>query len=75
MSTHGLICSYCNDVSDTVTQSNGSTLLASTSHGEVIVALHRRCEQIWAETNECRTLVPLRKMHGPRSNTFQPNVH
>jgi len=46
-----------------VTHYNGSTLLANTSRGEIIVALHTRCEQSWANKNDCRTLVPLRKMH------------
>ena len=58
-----LICSNCNDAADPVTPYNGKTQLASTSHGEVIVALHKRCEQAWADQNECRLLVPLKKLH------------
>jgi hypothetical protein len=45
----GLICSHCNDAVDVVSPLNGSTLLASTNAGEVIVALHTRCEGFWAE--------------------------
>ena len=60
MPIHGLICSHCNDASEIVSPLNGSTLLASTLNGEVIVALHTRCEGLWAETNDCRTLIPLK---------------
>ena len=62
MPTFGLICSHCNDAADAVTPFNGKSLLASTSHGELIVALHNRCEGTWAEKNDCRTLVPLRRV-------------
>ena len=68
MSMHGLICNYCNDASEFVTGSNGSTVLASTSKGEMIVALHTRCEEAWADNHNCRTLVPLKKMR--RGNTI-----
>jgi hypothetical protein len=37
-------------------------------HGEIIVALHHRCEGTWADKTDCRTLVPLRKMR--HSNRF-----
>jgi hypothetical protein len=63
MSPSGLICSHCNDVSDVVTPFNGSTLLANTSSGEMIVALHTRCEGAWADKHNCRTLVPLKRTH------------
>ena len=62
MPTAGLICNHCNDASDVVSPFNGSTLLASTWAGEVIVALHTRCEGLWAEGNDCRSLVPLKKL-------------
>ena len=62
MPTAGLICSHCNDASDVVSPFNGSTLLASTPAGEVIVALHTRCEGPWAERNDFRSLVPLKKL-------------
>ena len=58
-----LICSQCNDPAEALTPYNGSTLLARTSRGEMIVALHKRCEAVWADLNNCRTLVPLRKIH------------
>jgi hypothetical protein len=58
-----LVCSQCNDPAEAVTPYNGSTLLASTSQGEIIVALHKRCESAWADRHNCRTLVPLKKMH------------
>jgi len=58
-----LICSQCNDPAEAVTPYNGSTLLASTSRGDIVVALHRRCEAEWADKANCRTLVPLRKLH------------
>jgi hypothetical protein len=57
-----LICSQCNDPSEAVAPYNGSTLLAGTSRGEIIVALHKRCESVWADRHNCRTLVPLKKM-------------
>jgi hypothetical protein len=56
------VCSQCNDAAEAVTPSNGSTLLAKTSTGEIIVALHTRCEEAWANKNGCETLLPLRKM-------------
>jgi hypothetical protein len=62
MPTFGLICSHCNDAADAVTPFNGKSLLASTSHGEIIVALHNRCEGTWADKNDCRTLVPLKEV-------------
>ena len=62
MAKTGLICSYCNDASDLVSPFNGSTLLASTRAGDLIVALHTRCEGLWAEGNDCRSLVPLKKL-------------
>jgi hypothetical protein len=62
MPNQGLVCSQCNDVADVVTPLNGSTLLAKTMTGELIVALHTRCEGTWAEKNNCERLVPLRKM-------------
>ena len=63
MQTSRLICSQCNDPADAVSPYNGSTLLARISQGEIIVALHKRCEGAWADRNDCRTLVPLKKMH------------
>jgi hypothetical protein len=62
MPIFGLTCSHCNDAADLVTPVNGKSLLATTSRGEVIVALHYRCEATWAEKNDCRTLVPLRRV-------------
>jgi hypothetical protein len=62
MPTAGLLCSHCNDASDVVSPFNGTTLLASTRAGEVIVALHTRCEGLWAEGNDCWSLVPLKKL-------------
>jgi hypothetical protein len=71
MPTFGLICSHCNDATDVVTPFNGKSLLASTSHGELIVALHNRCEGTWADRNDCRSLIPLRKMrHSNRFGAF-----
>jgi hypothetical protein len=49
MPTFGLTCGHCNDAADVVTPVNGKSLLANTSHGEIIVALHNRCEGTWAE--------------------------
>jgi len=69
MSSFGCVCNYCNDVSDLVGPLNGSTLLAQTAHGEMIVALHTRCEEPWANKYSCRTLVPLRKMRRPDQST------
>ena len=62
MPTFGLICSHCNDAADAVTPFNGKSLLTSTSHGGIIVALHNRCEGTWADKNDCQTLVLLRKV-------------
>ena len=62
MATIGLICSHCGDISDLITPLNGRTLLASTSEGDLIIALHPRCEEHWANKNNCRSLVPLRKL-------------
>jgi hypothetical protein len=64
----GLICSQCNDTADVVTPLNGCTLLAKTLTGEIIVALHKRCEEAWADKNNCETLVPLKRMHRPKSS-------
>jgi hypothetical protein len=62
MLTNSLICGQCNDPAEPVTPVNGSTLLAKTATGDVVVALHRRCEGAWADKHNCETLVPLRKM-------------
>ena len=52
MQTSRLICSQCNDPADAVSPYNGSTLLARISQGEIIVALHKRCEGAWADRND-----------------------
>ena len=62
MPNSGLICSQCNDVSDLVTPLNGRSLLAKTATGEIMVALHTRCTGMWADKNNCETLVPLKKI-------------
>ena len=62
MLTIGPICSQCNDAADVVTPFNGSALLAKTVTGEIAVALHKRCEGLWADKNNCETLIPLKKM-------------
>jgi hypothetical protein len=62
MRTTGPVCGQCNDEADVVTHSNGSALLAKTVKGEIVVALHKRCEGQWADKNNCETLVPLKKM-------------
>ena len=62
MRTAGPICGQCNDAADVVTPFNGSALLAKTLRGEVVVALHKRCEGLWADKNNCETLVSLKKM-------------
>jgi hypothetical protein len=62
MRTTRLICGLCNDVADVVTPFNGSALLAKTVTGEIVVALHKRCEGQWADKNNCQTLVPLKKL-------------
>jgi hypothetical protein len=71
MSIFRCVCDHCNDVSDLVSPFNGSTVVARTTHCEVIVALHTRCEQAWADKNSCRTLVPLRKRR--RQQSAQPS--
>ena len=58
----GPMCSQCNDEADFVTPFNGNALLAKTVTGETIVALHKRCEGLWADKNNCETLVRLKKM-------------
>jgi hypothetical protein len=63
MPNTGLICSQCDDVADVVTPLNGGTLSAKTTTGEMVVALHTRCEGAWAEKNNCERFVSLRKMH------------
>jgi hypothetical protein len=62
MRTTGPICGQCNDAADVVTPFNGSALLAKTVKGEIVVALHKRCEGQWADKNNCQNLVPLKKM-------------
>ena len=61
MFTYGFLCSHCSDPTDLVTPQNGTTMLASIGRGELIVALHGRCEAAWADKAGCRTLVPLRQ--------------
>jgi len=61
MRTIGPLCGQCNDAADVVTPFNGSALLAKTATGEMVVALHKRCEGLWADKNNCETLVPLKK--------------
>ena len=70
MRTVILVCNQCNDSVDLVTPFNGRTLLASTVRGETIVALHKRCEDAWADKNNCETLVPLKKMRRTESSAF-----
>jgi hypothetical protein len=70
MRTIGLICNQCNDSADVVTPFNGRTLLARTMRGETIVALHKRCEEPWANKNNCEALVPLKKMRRPDSSAL-----
>jgi hypothetical protein len=62
MRTIGPLCGQCNDAADVVTLFNGSALLAKTERGETVVALHKRCEGLWADKNNCQTLVPLKRM-------------
>jgi hypothetical protein len=62
MRTIGPLCGQCNDAADVVTPLNGSALLAKTVRGEMVVALHKRCEGLWADKNSCETLVSLKKM-------------
>jgi len=71
MSIFRCVCDHCNDVSDLVSPFNGSTVVARTTQCEVIVALHTRCEQAWADKHSCRTLVPLRKTR--RQQSAQPS--
>jgi hypothetical protein len=75
MPNTGLICSQCNDVTDLVSPLNGSTLLAKTAAGEMIVALHTRCEEAWAEKNNCERLVSLRKIHRRYASHSAPGAH
>ena len=71
MPTFGLICSCYNDAADVVTPVNGKSLLANTSHGEIIAGLYNRCEGTWTDKNDCRTLTPLRKTrHSKRFGAF-----
>ena len=67
MRTIAPMCGQCNDAADAVTPSNGSALLAKTVTGEIVVALHKRCEGLWADKNNCETLVPLKKTRGGRN--------
>jgi hypothetical protein len=67
MSLFRCVCDHCNDVSDLVGPFYGSTLVARTPRGEVIVALHARCEQAWADKHRCHALVPLRKTRRQQS--------
>jgi hypothetical protein len=71
MQMTGLIFSQCNDPAKALTPYNGSTLLARTSQGEIIAALHKRFEVAWADRHNCRTLVPLKKMHRWNSRSVQ----
>lgn len=73
MSKFGCVCDHCGDISDLISPYNGTTLFAKTSRGEIIVALHTRCEQAWADKHSCRTLVPLKKMR--HSYQFVSSVH
>jgi hypothetical protein len=75
MQITGLICSQCNDVTDFVSPFNGSTLLAKTPAGEIIIALHRRCEKTWADENNCLTLVPLKKLRPAHHSILPAHVH
>ena len=75
MPNSGLICSQCNDVTDVVTPLNDSTHFAKTMAGEMIVALHTRCEKTWAEKNNCERLVPLRKLRRRYSPGNRTNAH
>jgi hypothetical protein len=70
MRTMGLICNQCNDSTDVVTPFNGRTVLARTVRGETIVALHKKCEETWADKNNCETLVPLKKIRRPESSAI-----
>ena len=45
----GLVCNQCNDAAHVVTPLNGCTVLAKTLTGEIIVALHKRCQGAWAD--------------------------
>jgi hypothetical protein len=74
MRTMGLICNQCKDSADVVTQFNGRTLLARTVRGETIVALHKKCEEAWADKNNCDTLVPLKKMRRPESGAIADSI-
>jgi hypothetical protein len=74
MRTMGLICNQCKDSADVVTPFNGHTLLARTVRGETIVALHKKCEEAWADKNNCDTLVPLKKMRRPESSAIADSI-
>lgn len=66
MPTTGLLCANCRNRSGVVTPLNGGTILAKMSQGDVVVALHTRCEQAWAEKNDCQSLVPLKGVNASR---------
>jgi hypothetical protein len=68
MRTTGPICDHCNDAADIVSPFNGGALLAKTLTGEIVVALHKRCEGQWADKNNCQTLIPLKKMKKMRQS-------
>lgn len=75
MSLFRCVCDQCNDVSDLVSPFNGSTLVARTPRGEVIVALHTRCEQAWADKHRCHALVPLKKTRRQQSVLCPSHSH
>jgi hypothetical protein len=77
MESTGLTCNHCYDLSDVVTPFNGRTLLANTPRGELIVALHWRCEVAWTSEHACRTLVPLRRIRRWQASrcSSEPAVH
>jgi hypothetical protein len=55
------ICHQCLDAHDLVDPLNGATFLARTGVGEIVVTLHTRCLNAWAEANSFQALVPLRR--------------
>jgi hypothetical protein len=55
------ICHQCLDAHDLVDSLNGATFLARTGVGEIVVTLHTRCLNAWAEANSFQALVPLRR--------------
>ena len=57
------VCYQCKDTHDLVTPMNGRTFLAKTIAGEMSVSLHTRCVANWADANNFKTLVPLRRAH------------